>query len=101
MSEKICNNCFYYHLIYDYCDKERCKVGDKSICTDLTEKEKEKHFKSDYKRGRCNPCPYAEEMNSSDGWFFLGCFHKPYNGKWVAEIKDCPKEREDDESVDS
>jgi hypothetical protein len=26
---------------------------------------------------------------------FLGCRHEPYKGKWVAEIKECPKEGED------
>ena len=95
MNKKCCDNCCNYHWYYDYCDKWRCKVDDRSICTYFIDKEKEKHFKTDYNRGRCNPCPYAEEMNSSDGWFFLGCFHKPYNGKWVVEIKDCPKEREE------
>lgn len=97
MSEKICDKCFHSHFLFDYCSKGY-KVGDRSTCDEFTDKkEKEKYLKNDYKMGRCNPCPYAEEMSGSGGWCFLGCFHKPYNGKWVVEIKDCPKEREDDE----
>ena len=40
--------------------------------------------------GRCNPCGYCRVTGGSGGWAFLGCYHQPYNGKWVAEIKDCP-----------
>ena len=96
MSKKICDNCSHYHWLFDYCGKKRCKVVDTSICDEFFT-EKDKNFKKDYDIGRCNPCPYAEEMNGSGGLLFLGCFHKPYNGKWVVEIKDCPKERIDDE----
>lgn len=47
--------------------------------------------KEDFDLGRCNPCEYAERVKAQDGFTFLGCKHEPYNGKWVAEIKDCPK----------
>ena len=51
--------------------------------------------KADYQLGRCNPCQYAREVVGSGQWRFLGCYCKPYRGKWVAEIKDCPKVRAD------
>ena len=49
--------------------------------------------KKDLPHGRCNPCEFAEIIVGTGSWFFLGCCHPPYKGKWVAEIKDCPKER--------
>ena len=42
-------------------------------------------------KGRCNPCKYARAVVASGEYIFLGCHHKPYKGKNVAEIKDCPK----------
>lgn len=50
---------------------------------------KDKYTK--FHKGRCNPCPYARGVGSYSGYSFLGCYHKPYTGKCVAEIKDCPK----------
>lgn len=35
-------------------------------------------------------CEYCKPVYSTGGWRFYGCFAKPYNGKWVSEIKDCP-----------
>lgn len=46
-------------------------------------------------RGRCNPCEYAKPVVGTGQWTFLGCYCKPYRGKWVKEIKDCPKEVSD------
>ena len=40
--------------------------------------------------GRCNKCEHCKVTGGSGGWSFLGCYCKPYTGKWVAEIKDCP-----------
>ena len=43
--------------------------------------------------GRCNPCKYAKVVIAAPSQFmFLGCYHEPYCGKWVKEIKECPKE---------
>ena len=42
--------------------------------------------------GRCHPCEYAKSVMANGQWMFLGCFHEPYHGKWVKEIKDCPKQ---------
>ena len=39
--------------------------------------------------GRCDKCGHCKVTNS-DGLSFLGCYCKPYRGKWVAKIKDCP-----------
>lgn len=37
-------------------------------------------------------CEFAEGIHAQDGFFFIGCHHEPYRGKWVREIKECPKE---------
>ena len=42
--------------------------------------------------GRCSNCGYARVVTAQDQWQFLGCYCKPYTGRWVAEIKDCPKD---------
>ena len=39
--------------------------------------------------GRCDKCEHCK-VTSSGSWSFFGCYCKPYRGKWVAEIKDCP-----------
>lgn len=47
----------------------------------------------DYKDGRCKGCQFARSINSTPGgWEFVGCTHEPYQGKWVAEIKECPRD---------
>jgi Fe-S-cluster-containing hydrogenase component 2 len=43
------------------------------------------------KKERCDGCKYCKEVHANGGFSFYGCHHKPYRGKWVAEIKDCPK----------
>ena len=42
--------------------------------------------------GRCKGCTYARHVVATGQWIFLGCYHMPYTGKRVSEIKDCPKE---------
>ena len=44
------------------------------------------------RKGRCDGCKYCKVIYSNGGWSFLGCCHQPYHGKWVAKIKDCPKD---------
>lgn len=44
------------------------------------------------KKERCAGCQYCKIVNACFGWSFYGCYCEPYRGKWVAEIKDCPKE---------
>ena len=39
---------------------------------------------------RCDGCKYCKLVHANGGFSFYGCHHKPYRGKWVAEIKDCP-----------
>jgi hypothetical protein len=46
-------------------------------------------------RGRCKDCQFSRCVFGTGNFMFLGCHHKPYHGKWVAEIKDCPKEGEE------
>lgn len=38
----------------------------------------------------CSKCKYGQRTSA---WKinFIGCTHKPYKGKWVAEIDECPK----------
>lgn len=43
--------------------------------------------------GRCKGCLYARTVVATGQWMFLGCYHTPYTGKRVGEIKNCPKER--------
>lgn len=42
-------------------------------------------------RDRCLGCDHCRGISAQDGFSFLGCYHEPYRGKWVVEIKDCPK----------
>ena len=56
--------------------------------------DKGKQYHNSLTEGRCKPCESAHIVRANGGFMFLGCYHKPYKGKWVAEIKDCPKEEE-------
>lgn len=44
---------------------------------------------------KCEKCKFMMKV-SMRPWLFLGCTHKPYKGKWVAEIDSCPKEATDE-----
>lgn len=35
-------------------------------------------------------CKYCNIVICQDGWKFVGCFYKPYKGKAIFEIKECP-----------
>ena len=48
-------------------------------------------FYSDLPKGRCNPCQHARCVVATGQYMFLGCYHAPYKGKCVSEIKYCPK----------
>lgn len=48
-------------------------------------------FYASIPRGRCNPCKFSRCIVANGQFMFLGCTHPPYKGKWVAEIKNCPK----------
>lgn len=48
-------------------------------------------FYKNLPQGRCKDCKYAKAVVATGQFRFLGCYHSPYFGKWVAEIKDCPK----------
>lgn len=43
---------------------------------------------------RCRNCPYRHMVHANGGYHFYGCYHRPYTGKRVAEIKECPAGRE-------
>jgi len=44
------------------------------------------------KHQRCKGCEFLKTVYAQNNFRFYGCYCKPYRGKWVAEIKDCPKE---------
>lgn len=48
------------------------------------------------KKQRCEGCKYCKVIDGG-GWDFYGCHHEPYKGKWVAEIKLCPKKAKEKE----
>lgn len=51
-------------------------------------------FEDDVKKHeRCEGCQYKRIVHTNSGFNFYGCYHKPYIGKRVAEIKDCPKKK--------
>ena len=46
------------------------------------------------KRARCQGCEYKRMVHANGGFNFYGCYHRPYKGKRVVEIKECPKSKE-------
>ena len=42
----------------------------------------------------CNDCPHCVDRKDQFGWHFKGCFGGPYNGKFIAEIDECPLQQE-------
>jgi ribosomal protein L40E len=42
---------------------------------------------------KCRLCKYAEPIQATSNFRFVGCYHHPYKGKWIAEIKECPKKQ--------
>ena len=46
---------------------------------------------------RCKKCKHSKVINAQDDWFFRGCYCKPYRGKWVSEIENCPEKIESEE----
>lgn len=38
----------------------------------------------------CAFCPWSKLEKACDGWYFLACYRKPYEGAWVKYI-DCPE----------
>ncbi len=42
------------------------------------------------KKQRCDGCMYRKKVYATNNYSFYGCYHAPYIGKRVAEIKDCP-----------
>ena len=48
----------------------------------------------------CNGCPHCVDRKDQYGWHFKGCFGGPYNGKFIAEIDECPLKQEESTEVD-
>ena len=44
------------------------------------------------KEERCKKCrnKKSHPVYMVGGGKILGCYQEPYNGKWIAEIEDCP-----------
>lgn len=53
------------------------------------------NFYKSLPNGRCKPCKFAKYVGTWEGYGFLGCYHVPYTGKRVCEIKNCPKCKSD------
>lgn len=43
------------------------------------------------KPSECMNCSSNRLVRCYGGFEFRGCYHDPYKGKWIAEIKGCPK----------
>jgi hypothetical protein len=43
---------------------------------------------------RCKKCEHKRIIQKPNGLSYTGCAHAPYQGKWVLEIRDCPKRSE-------
>lgn len=48
-------------------------------------------FDNKQRHERCEKCKFCKRIYANGNWSFFACYHPPYRGKWVAEIKDCPK----------
>jgi hypothetical protein len=44
----------------------------------------------------CENCKHCREIEALGGWRFFGCFYRPYRGKWIEEIKECPMSKGDE-----
>ena len=38
----------------------------------------------------CASCKHSRIVTANGNFKFRGCYCKPYKGKWVKEIKECP-----------
>ena len=56
-----------------------------------------KEFYESIPNGRCKPCRYGKVVFAENNYMFIGCYCKPFSGKRVAEIKDCPLYKIDEE----
>lgn len=67
----------------------------KELTNKLDEYDKNSIFENEVKEtSRCEGCAYARTVYTNGNWKFIGCYHRPYTGKWVAEIKECPRGKE-------
>lgn len=55
----------------------------------------------EYAKGRCDGCEYRKRVYAQGGYSFYGCYCRPYTGKRVSEIKNCPKKPEREEYIES
>ena len=44
-------------------------------------------------------CKYCKGIAAQDGWRFRGCFCSPFKGKFIRDIKECPKKKQKGEQV--
>ena len=42
----------------------------------------------------CKNCDHIKTVHATGGFKFKGCYCHPYKGKWIVEIKECPKKVE-------
>jgi hypothetical protein len=70
-----CNECFESHTKCNYKPKKVPEVQNK--------------YESEIKM--CDNCPHKREVRAVPNFTFWGCYCNPYKGKWIIEIKECPK----------
>ena len=46
------------------------------------------------KTNHCRKCEYSYRFSSQDGCWFIGCKYPPFRGRWVAQIEECPKDKD-------
>lgn len=41
----------------------------------------------------CLQCQYSKDRRDQDGYKYCYCFYDQDKGRWVAEIRECPKDK--------
>lgn len=73
----------------EYSDGVRFALKHFTFVLDSLQQEQPEKSKKD-----CNDCPHCVDRKDQYGWHFKGCFGGPYNGKFIAEIDECPLKQE-------
>ena len=49
------------------------------------------------KEDRCKNCEFYRSVFELNAWGAKGCYHEPYHGKYILEIKECPMQGGEEE----
>lgn len=50
----------------------------------------------EFREDKCRKCRYCRAIFYFKGRPYYGCFHLPYKGKFLGEIEECPKGKEEE-----